>query len=716
MIARQRLISKSILQQVHHLPSLILIVTIVLALIPGQTHAQAIEVVVEDPELHPGYTTCPQTYWYPFQNNHGHTAYLTLNTNNRDHSTNYAHWQPLIPQAGYYRVEAYIAFHDPIKWCNNAQLPIAHDTTEARYTIHHFYGDSQRSLSQYPLNNQWLNLGEYYFASGSTGYVSLTDFNAEAEYTTSVSFSAVRFTFTRLSRPQVFLPLLHYSDPAGSPPPDVGIIQGQGFDACYLPSLSKMQTWWNASPYSFFGLYLGGIHFASFCTKADASWVQAAHAQGWSFIPTWVGPQAPCSGYKHVISYDLAVAYQQGRYEAQAASAAAATVGLTNYGLGGTVIYYDMETFGGASPECRQAAAAFMNGWTERLGELGNLAGGYGARSSYVTDWADVEHVPQDVWAASWYADGYDPYASVNGISWLVGLWTNHQRIRQYAGDVSNTWGGVSLAIDINVADGMVAMPPSKSIGNTVGKNSPLIEDTGWLSSDRGWLVMGNRLFITQDQAASWQDVSPAPVQLAYILPSGEAWAVSTATQASYTLYHRSELGQSWNTSEILLPPDAWKPLQLHFDSAMDGWIVFKKATSQVFSSGILLKTTDAGSSWQAYDLPVGEKITFLSPESAWQLDQHNGLLYVSSDAGATWSLDTSSKSPHQVSQYPLGVTTSGWVNADLGWSVTMSGSCSGPKGILAPSCQTENSVWLTIDGGQDWEKISLPVLASPDR
>ena len=73
----------------------------------------------------------------------------------------------------------------------------------------------------------------------AAGFVSLSDLNGEAEYTTTVSFSAMRFTFTRLTRPQTYLPLVHYTDPSGRPPADVGVIQAQGFDACHLPTIIR---------------------------------------------------------------------------------------------------------------------------------------------------------------------------------------------------------------------------------------------------------------------------------------------------------------------------------------------------------------------------------------------------------------------------------------------------------------------------------------------
>ena len=678
--------------------------------------AQAIEVIVEDPQLNPVFTTCPQTYWYAFDNVRGHPAYLTLNTNNQIHSTNNGEWHPVIPQAGYYQVEAYIAGHNPIIWCTGAGRTINNDTTDARYSIHHSYGVTTQALSQYPLSNQWLNLGEYYFNAGSSGYVSLTDLNGENEYSTSVSFSAMRFTFIHPAQPQVYLPLITYTDPSGKPPPDAGVIQAQGFDACQLPTISKMQTWWNQSPYSFYALYLGGIHFPSFCTAADAAWVSAVHQQGWSFVPTWVGPQAPCSGYAHKMSADPAVSYQEGRQEADAASAAAASMGLTNYGWGGTVIYYDMETFGGASTGCRQAAAFFMNGWVERLHELGNIAGGYGARNSYVQDWATLEHIPEDVWAASWYANGYDPYASVNGISWLIGLWTNHQRIRQYAGDHGETWGGVTLGIDSDVADGMVAMPPARPLANPISTSSPAIEDTGWLSPKQGWLVTGNQLYWTDDRGESWEDISPAPIQLAYFLPEGkelpigQAWALSVPNQEQVSLYHSSNSGTTWEKFKLTLPSGTWWPLQLQFNSPSAGWVVMQKEASQAFSSGILLKTTDGGINWQTYDLPLAANINFTSQTEGWLVNNTKDEYYHTMDGGLTWrTAQLDSKLFSQIRE-PENTILSGWQTSSLGWAVTSTGSCSGDKSLLNFTCQVNTALWQTMEGSQKWEAVPLPI------
>lgn len=697
---------------IRYLPLFILFLALLVPLSESPL-AQVVEVVVEDPQLYPAFTTCPESYWYPIANNRGYTAYLTLNAFDPADSTNHAEWHPVIPQSGYYRVEAYIAAHSPITWCTGQGRIINHDTTDARYTIHHAGDVTTQSLSQYPLSNQWLDLGEYYFNLGESGYVYLTDLNSETEFTTTISFSAMRFTFTRLTRPQVYLPLVHYTDPAGRPPPDAGVIQAQGFDACHLPGISGMQTWWTHSPYSFYALYIGGISLYHECAIANSSWISAVHQQGWSFVPTWVGPQAPCSVWLHKMSSDPAVAYQEGRQEAQAASESAASRGLTNYGLGGTVIYYDMEVFGGASPECRQTVASFMNGWVQRLHELGNVAGGYGSRNSYVADWAEISHVPDDIWAASWYTNTYDPGASVYGITWLNGLWTNHQRIRQYAGSHTESWGGISVNLDGNVADGVVAMPPTKPFTNPVVTPTLSIEDAGWLSAEQGWLVSGNRLYWTIDQGKNWQDLSLGPVQRAYFLPSGQAWALSAQDPDRLTLYHSSTWGATWERGDLLLPPDAdWHPLLLQFSSPASGWVVLQRETSQAFDSGILLKTSDAGLTWQTYNLPIAAAIHFLTQAEGWLINRTGDELYHTLDGGVTWQLAPLDRYPLSQPSLPEGSTLSGWQADGLGWAVTTIGGCSGEKSTPSFACQIDTSLWQSVDGGLSWQGISLPRLA----
>jgi photosystem II stability/assembly factor-like uncharacterized protein len=241
-------------------------------------------------------------------------------------------------------------------------------------------------------------------------------------------------------------------------------VDAQGFDGCFgvaTAPLWQMQAWWESSPYRARNLYLGGAAGTN-CGTLTHDYVAQLAQQGWLFIPTWVGPQVPCSSRARKMSLDPATAYQQGIVEAHLARRRAQALGLTLPDGTGAVLYYDVEAYSGtpaAIDACRAAARAFIDGWTVTLHQHGLYAGVYGSTcSSRVSDFAGLPHVPDFVWLASWsqpYA--YDPNASVWNLPCLDNsLWTQQQRLRQYNGDHNETWGGVTLNIDSDVLAGAV--------------------------------------------------------------------------------------------------------------------------------------------------------------------------------------------------------------------------------------------------------------------
>ncbi len=246
---------------------------------------------------------------------------------------------------------------------------------------------------------------------------------------------------------------------------------GQGFDRCEIPSLSQMQTWWDASPYKAVNLYIGGSSRACANGVLTSSYISELYRQGWKFIPTWVGPQAPCTSYHSRMSYDVSAAFGQGVSEANLAVERLFALGLTDPDKTGSVVYYDIEHYG-TNTTCRAAVNAFMNGWVSQLHARGNLAGVYGSTlcNTGISDFRNITHVPDVIWPARWYhnlGEGYyDPTANV----WNLGTcipntaWSNHQRIRQYEGDHDELWGGVALDIDSNALDGVVAIPDTDPV------------------------------------------------------------------------------------------------------------------------------------------------------------------------------------------------------------------------------------------------------------
>jgi hypothetical protein len=261
---------------------------------------------------------------------------------------------------------------------------------------------------------------------------------------------------------------------------------GQGFDTCEIPSFDALQEWITHSPYGAVNLYIGGS--GRFCSNRalTAPFLARLAAIGWKFIPTWVGPQAPClSGNKPRMSADPAISYAQGVAEASAATQTAVDLGLALPDGSGSIVYYDMEAYASQDPVCDDPVRAFISGWTGELHARGNLAGVYG-NAPALTGFATVANVPDAAWPARWLHTAYTSTVTVWDVPNLSPtLWAKHQRIWQYAGghneawnvvgpnigehtanqnsefSHSETWGSVTLNIDCDVIDGIVAnLPP----------------------------------------------------------------------------------------------------------------------------------------------------------------------------------------------------------------------------------------------------------------
>lgn len=269
---------------------------------------------------------------------------------------------------------------------------------------------------------------------------------------------------TSLTREEVVSPARSANSPITQPleeetpdSPLIAILQGHAFDRCEVPALEKLAVWRAQSPYRAVNLYIGGISRACENASLTPEFVTQLRQQGWGLIPTWVGLQARCTNYKYRMSKYPPKAYQEGRREAEMAMLAAQQLGLTNAAGNGSVIYYDLEHYDISQLECNEAARAFINGWVERMTELGMIGGVY-TTGRPLSQFADLPNPPTVIWAAHWTYPSYNPEATVWNVSGLSNdLWKNQQRLRQYAGGHPETWGEVTLIIDSNVMDGMVS-------------------------------------------------------------------------------------------------------------------------------------------------------------------------------------------------------------------------------------------------------------------
>lgn len=454
-----------------------------------------------------------------------------------------------------------------------------------------------------------------------------------------------------------------------TPPSEIIIGGNQGFDRCDLPSLDTMETWWENSPYYTYNLYLGGISLGCSISRLNPSWVFSAARQGWTFILTWVGPQAPCTTFKYRMDPNQDKAYLEGRAEADLAAAAAERLGF----MGKRVIYYDIESYSGASESCRNTVASFVRGWVERLHELGFNAGAYGAPcSSYISDWAEVNPPPDDVWIAHWYADGYDPDATVWDAPCLSNtLWVDHQRIKQYVGSHNETWGDVTLRIDSDVLDGEIVTLPGVAETQITSDSSPKvqlstpriypgpqIQAMGLASANEGWTILSDKLLWTEDGGMTWKDITPSIGHDA----DGEKQTLLTAdffdAQHGAAVLERpqdgavfvtltEDGGQTWQMSPLQSSERASgtriQAAHLDYADAQAVFTVLKLQSGSAFSLGKLFASEDTGRTWQERPLPAGEPVAFLDSQIGWttSMTSSGRLLYRTTDGGLTWTLQS---------------------------------------------------------------------------
>jgi hypothetical protein len=255
--------------------------------------------------------------------------------------------------------------------------------------------------------------------------------------------------------------------PAGKPvPPAPQPLQG--FDAACAPTLDKMTTWWNTSPYTSVGVYLGG---SSVYCKAQmqphftASWVSSVVGQGWKVIPIWVGPQSPCTALTDVTKFtgDPNAAATAGVYEAYYAAVRAQQLGMAS-----GPIYYDLEAYPSGNPTCVKSVQEFMKGWAFGLHYFGHTAGMYSSLCSGIKDLAASPDfaLMDSIWPAAWPYNSddarYGTYVpnlfgmTCGGVvtppDWM---WAGHTRLRQFRGGHNEMWGGVTISIDTDAIDGL---------------------------------------------------------------------------------------------------------------------------------------------------------------------------------------------------------------------------------------------------------------------
>jgi hypothetical protein len=226
-------------------------------------------------------------------------------------------------------------------------------------------------------------------------------------------------------------------------------LTGYGADSCTAPSESQMRAFWTNTPYSYWGIYIGGSDRGCAQPNLTATWVSHMISMGWDLLPIWVGPQNPCTpGQASYFSSNPTTAASQGKAQALAAYNAWRTLSSQS----NVPIDYDLEAGGTWTTACRTAAKAFVNAWVAQLHVApAQTAGVYSSScSGHLDDYAAIAHPPDFIDGADW--DGNPSTSAISCVS--SSHWTQHQRHKQYQGGHNETWNGVTINVDSDCSNG----------------------------------------------------------------------------------------------------------------------------------------------------------------------------------------------------------------------------------------------------------------------
>ncbi len=224
----------------------------------------------------------------------------------------------------------------------------------------------------------------------------------------------------------------------------------KGMDTCTAPSLQAMRAWHHA--FKAAAIYLGGPEAACGWGNLSAAWIRASVRMGWAMIPAYVGPQAPCTGFR--VRIRPGRAESQGRASARNAIRLARVLGMHR----GAVLYDDMEAYHPHHGRCSRPVVAFLDGWTRELHARGYRAGVYSSAAAAAKDLGRYRHVyghpvarPNSLWFALW-----DGRRNLRGTPYVRNNWWHAHRIKQYKGARHRRIGGIRLSFDSDLVDGAV--------------------------------------------------------------------------------------------------------------------------------------------------------------------------------------------------------------------------------------------------------------------
>ncbi len=272
-----------------------------------------------------------------------------------------------------------------------------------------------------------------------------------------------------------------------------------------------------------------------------------------------------------------------------------------------------------------------------------------------------------------------------------------------------------------------------------------------------GWAERAGRLYWTNDDGASWRDITPPSSLISesqvtsesqsyenlddvFFVDGHRGWAVFSRfddranpnRQPKFDLAFTSDAGATWTKTHLAVPPaadwqghesegdpelDKWAG-QVVFADAQHGWIYINAGSLHSFLS-LMLATSDGGRTWkQLRHAPamVGPQAVMVTPSEGWlfgsaeSLSQDGSIegLYVTRDGGESWQLAYNMEDGFAA---PKDIAKTDWGPATC-YVMGVPKFENSKHGFLEVTCSTPKDaedhytkvLFATNDSGQTWK------------
>ncbi|HEU5266597.1 MAG TPA: DUF1906 domain-containing protein [Jatrophihabitans sp.] len=446
-------------------------------------------------------------------------------------------------------------------------------------------------------------------------------------------------------------------------------LTGYGADSCTAPSEAQMRAFWTNTPYSYWGVYIGGADRACAQPNLTRTWVSHVLTMGWDLLPIWVGRQNPCTpGQAVYFSRNTTTAYAQGKAEALAAYYAWRAVSS----VGHVPIDIDIEAPSVNTASCRAATKAFVDGWVAQLHVApAQVAGVYtSVCGGYIDDFAHLRHVPDFIDAADW-----DYVPSTGALSCVpANHWIYHQRHKQYRGGHNATYNHVTLNIDSRCADGAVygvrsQLSASHSCARTAAATTSAAATTlAAAAAPVSW------------HGARWRAGGPLDAQLQHSAVDG--WRAGSVDGTPIPTHEVSPGAATIGTPMVMRDGSLLVPVTRHDASR---------------SSVVLYSTTDGRHFTRRASAPVDAALGAGVAVPTATSDGSRVLVLDPAGTATSWSPQGTTR--FRTAGLPSGAAAVQLGSGATGQAVVTTGTCSRGK----TDCTVRDRVYRTADGGRSW-------------